>query len=111
MFYMILAIASTGCSSTASNLDTTNLDLVKENHAEIKKGSEKFILDSYIIPFERPYYVLIRNDKNTSISADVAHSIAQEYIKPRGCTTPISLRNDLDRKNSNSSQWIIGIDC
>ncbi len=107
----ICALTLTACAANSSNIDTSHLNLVKENHAEINANGNKYIIDSYIIPFQQPYYILIRNDKNTPITSDIAHSIAEQYIKPRGCTTTISRRIDLDKSNNDHTQWIIGIEC
>lgn len=72
---------------------------------------QAYILDSYIAPFQRPYYVLVRKSSNKPLTVDEASSVAAPYIKSRGCTTPLSRRSDLDKTNANKTQWLIGIEC
>ena len=98
-------------SSSSDEIDTSRLDLVDENHAEITREGQTYILDSYIVVFQRPYYILVRKSSNQPLTVDEASSIAAEYIKPRGCTTPLSRRVDLDKSNKDKTQWLIGIEC
>lgn len=77
----------------------------------IGKGGEDYVLDSYIVLFERPYYIHVRKVSGTSLAMDEAASIAAEYIGPRGCTTPISRMPDLDQVNAAQTQRLIGIAC
>jgi hypothetical protein len=107
----IAILTISACASSPSRIDTSWLSLVEENHAEITKGGEIYILDSYIVLFQRPYYILVRKSSNEPITENEALSTAVEYIKPRGCTTPISRRTDLDKSNTNKTQWLIGIEC
>lgn len=93
------------------SIDTSHLSLVEENRAQITKNGATYDLDTYIISFQRPYYVLVRHNPNKSMELNEVHPIATEYIKTRGCTTPISRRTDLDRSNSTKTQWLIGIEC
>jgi len=95
----------------AGTIDTSRLSLVDENHAEISKNDEVYILDSYIILFERPYYIHVRKLSDTPLTGDEASSIAVEYIEPRGCTTPVARRSDLDQVNTEETQWLIGVEC
>jgi len=103
--------SSPGRASSPSKIDTSQLNLVEENHAEITKEGETYILDSYIVLFQRPYYVLVRKSSNEPLTKDEASTIAVEYIEPRGCTTPISRRTDLDKSNIDKTEWLIGIEC
>ncbi|MDR2365330.1 MAG: hypothetical protein LBD68_05680 [Zoogloeaceae bacterium] len=107
----IAILTISACATSPSGIDTSRLSLVKENHAEITKEGEIYVLDSYIVFFQRPYYILVRKSSNEPLTKDEASSIAVEYIKPRGCTTPISRRTDLDKSNTNRTQWLIGIEC
>lgn len=92
-------------------VDTHRLRLVEENHAEVTRGEQRYTVDSYIMPFQQPYYVLVRSAAHQPIKKQEAASIAVEYIAPRGCTTPISRREDLDDANADETQWLIGIEC
>ncbi|MGC4060794.1 MAG: hypothetical protein QM749_08065 [Aquabacterium sp.] len=113
-FKIIAAIAASAlsaCASAPSRIDTSRLSLVEENHAEMTKEGQTYILDSYIIPFQRPYYILVRKTSSQPLSVNEASSVAVDYIKPRGCTTPLSRRTDLDTSNSSQTQWLIGVEC
>ena len=102
----------TGCATGGSaSIDTSRLSLVKENRAQTTKNGTTYDLDTYIVLFQRPYYVLVRQKSNKNMELSEAVSIATDYIKTRGCTTPISRRADLDRFNSTKTQWLIGIEC
>jgi len=105
-----LALAGTS-RAAAEDLDTGKLVPVTENHATLVVDKVAYTLDSYIVLFEQPYYVKLRRDDGKPVDADLAARIAQDYIQPRGCTAPLSRRKDLDRSNSNHSQWLIGIQC
>ncbi len=108
----LLFVAITGCATGGgASIDTSRLSLVKENQAQITKSGAVYDLDTYIVLFQRPYYVLVRKNPNKSMELSEAVSVATEYIKPRGCTTPINRRVDLDRSNSSKTQWLIGIEC
>lgn len=98
-------------ASNSSRNNTSRLVLVSENHAEISKEGQTYILDTYIVLFQQPYYILVRKSSNQPITEDEALSIAVEYIKPRGCTAPPSRRADLDKSNIDKTQWLIGIEC
>lgn len=99
------------CATGAGNIDTSRLSLVEENHAEVAKNGTMYVLDTYIVPFQRPYYVYVKQVANKSIENSEATAIAIDYIKPRGCTTPATRRPALDRSNSTKTQWLIGIEC
>jgi hypothetical protein len=108
---LALVLAFPACATAPANIDTRRLSHVEENHAEISHGGKTYILDSYIILFQRPYYVLVRESTHQPLTLIEAESIAIDYIKPRGCTTPISRRVDLDKFNLGKTQWLIGIEC
>lgn len=100
-----------GYAAATDNVDTRKLTLVEENHAVLTIDNVGYTLDSYIIMFQQPYYVKVRRDDGKPMQVEEAVKIAKEYIQPRGCSEPISRRTDLDRFNSDKSQWLIGILC
>ena len=106
----ITASSTLGCASN-KNMDTSNLVLVKENHATIAKHGNSYILDSYIILFQQPYYITVKRNDKKPISLAEASEIAEEYIQPRGCTEPIARRPDLNKSNADKTQWLIGVEC
>ena len=106
-----VTFSSVGFASNTETLNTKNLTLVEENHAIISKNEKNYILDSYIIMFQQPYYITVKRDDNKPITLNEAAEVAIEYIKPRGCTTPLSRRQDLDKFTSDKSQWLIGVEC
>ena len=109
--FSTLIFAVYGSVSAAGRIDTSRLNLVEENHAELEIAGEVHVLDTYIILFERPYYIHVRKLSGTPLSEGEAASIAAEYIAPRGCTTPLARRGDLDQSNADKTQWLIGIEC
>lgn len=100
-----------GSASAVDDVDIRKLTYVGENHANLTINKVAYTLDSYIIVFQQPYYVKVRRDDNKPMTLDEAVKVAKEYIKPRGCTEPLTRRKDLDRVNSDKSQWLIGISC
>lgn len=105
----ITASSILGC--TSNSIDTNHLVFVKENHATIAKDGNSYILDSYIVPFQQPYYITVKRNDNKPVSLAEASEIAEEYIKPRGCTEPLARRPDLDKSNTDKTQWLIGVEC
>ena len=95
----------------ADGIDTSNLTLVSENHAELTIGGVDYVLDSYIVLFQRPYYIRVIRDDGKPIEKPTAIDVAREYIETRGCTDPLERRPQLDQKNSDESEWLIGIAC
>lgn len=108
---MVVALALSACAANPSQIDTRRLSYVEENHAEIVVNNKAYILDSYIVPFQRPYYVLVKAAAKNALTKSEAEAVAVEYIKPRGCTTPLSRRADLDRSSSDKTSWLIGVEC
>ncbi|PNK60780.1 hypothetical protein A6J60_007740 [Psychrobacter sp. FDAARGOS_221] len=90
---------------------TYDLSLVEENHLETKLAGDTYILDTFIVPFEQPYYVLVRRTDEKRISKNAAELIAETYIQPRGCTEPLKRREDLDKQNAKGSVHLVGIEC
>lgn len=107
----VITSALISACATTSAIDTSKLSLVKENHAEMIFEGQRYILDSFIKPFQRPYYVAVSSAEKVAIDKNAAIEIAKKYIKPRGCTTPISLRPDLNQSNAEKNKWLIGIEC
>ena len=99
----------------ASSLNAQNrnkkLTLVEENHAEISVKGIKYILDSYIVLFENPFYITIQREDKAPIEYQEAVDISIGYIRPRGCNSPLERLPDLDRHNEDKTKWIIGISC
>lgn len=100
-----------GCANTNGLQIGDNLHLVEENHAEIQQDGVTYILDSYIVLFEQPYYITLQRRDGQPVSLEQAEKIAIEYIKPRGCTEPPVRLPKLDRHNGDKSAWMIGINC
>ena len=111
MVLIVSSLLGACATTTTSRIDTSQLSIVKENHAEITIDKVDYILDSYIILFQRPYYITVSRSDNAAIEKDIAVAVASEYIKPRGCTTPLSRRPDLDQNNADKTQWLIGVEC
>jgi len=88
------------------------LTLVDENRAKITANAREYALDSYVVPFEQPYYIHIRALDGKPLELNEAQKIAAEYIAPRGCTSPLKRRADLDRYDQNdASQAVLGFEC
>ena len=99
------------CSTNHSQaiLLDRQLSKVDENHHEMIIDGNKIVLDSYIKLFQRPYYIVLKSEK--PLTQTQAEQVAVEYIQPRGCTSPIKRRPDLDKNNANQTQWLIGVEC
>lgn len=106
-----LCISCMSYAAPAEDVDTSSLTFVDENHVNLTINKVAYTLDSFIVPFEQPYYVRVKRDDSKPLTLEQAVAIAEEYIQPRGCTEPLVRREDLDKFNSNKSQWIIGIAC
>ena len=90
---------------------SSELVLVEENHARLTFNGTTYLLDSYIVVFEQPYYISLHREDGLAIDAADAERIAINYIKPRGCTSPLIRRPDLDQRSANNTWWIIGVAC
>ncbi|WP_230655624.1 hypothetical protein [Psychrobacter sp. I-STPA10] len=100
---------STSADSTQSTALAKDLLKVDENHAVLSYDNVPYVLDSFIIPFAQPYYILIQRQDKQLFDKNTATKIAIDYIKPRGCTVPLQRRSELDKQNSNGSQYLIGV--
>ncbi|QVM93699.1 hypothetical protein JYG34_12040 [Pseudomonas entomophila] len=105
---MVSALA--GCA-TQDTLDTRHLTRFDDYHANLDSNGVRYTLDSYIIPFQNPFYISVQRDDGKPLSVSEAANVAQPYIEPRGCTAPVVRRADLDRSNGAKTQWLIGIEC
>ena len=94
-----------------SSLIERNWVKVDENHTELSHAGRSYVLDTYIVMFQQPYYIHVRaKDQQSLASADLLE-MASEYIKPRGCTQPLERRSDLDRSNADSTELVLGFQC
>ncbi|VVM46090.1 hypothetical protein PS623_00501 [Pseudomonas fluorescens] len=99
-----------GCAGN-DHLDTNRLTKVDENHANLEANGARYTLDSYIIPFNQPYFISVQRDDGKPLTIAEAAAVAQPYIETRGCTQPVARRPDLDKSNAAKTQWIVGIEC
>ncbi|STZ63270.1 Uncharacterised protein [Moraxella lacunata] len=83
----------------------------RDYHAKVTYGDRIYLLDSYVVPLEQPFYIHVRTADGTAIMADTAVKIAISYITPKGCTEPLVRRADLDKSTNDKSEWIIGVAC
>lgn len=102
---------TTVSASTQSTVLAKGLMKVDENHAVLRYDNVPYVLDSFIIPFAQPYYILIQRQDKQPFDKNTATKIAIDYIKPRGCTTPLQRRSELDKQNSKGSQYLVGVAC
>ena len=85
--------------------------LVEENRAEVSHDGAIYLLNTYIVIFEQPYYITVERTDGHIVDINVAEKIAVEYIKPRGCTQEPERRADLDQKNEKQTKVVIGVAC
>ena len=105
------AVSSTAPTSQTEAALTRGLTLVDENHHVTTIGPDRYILDSYIIPFQQPYYILVRKQNGAPFIKHAAEVVAIDYIKPRGCTEPLKRRPDLDKQSADATHYLIGVTC
>jgi len=85
--------------------------LVEENKAKINHGNVSYVLNTYIVMFEQPYYITVEREDGEVVNLDAAEKMALKYIQPRGCTEPLERRGDLDQKNEEQTKVVIGVAC
>jgi hypothetical protein len=85
--------------------------LVEENRAEVTHDEVLYVLNTYIVMFEQPYYITVERADGELVDLSVAEQMALEYIEPRGCTEPLVRREDLDQKNEMQTKIVIGVAC
>lgn len=83
----------------------------KDYHAQVKQGDATYLLDSYVVILQQPFYIHVRTTDAKAIDLNTAQSLAVAYIEPRGCTEPLVRRADLDKSTADGSEWIIGVSC
>ena len=105
------AASSTALASQTEAALTRGLTLVDENHHVTIIGPDRYVLDSYIIPFQQPYYILVRKQSGAPFIKHAAEVVAIDYIKPRGCTEPLKRRPDLDKQSADATHYLIGVTC
>lgn len=105
------SILSAPCLAARSPLIDRNWVMVDENHAELEQGSRNYVVDSYIVMFQQPYYIHIRAEDGQKLDAASVEGLAADYIKPRGCTEPLQRRSDLDRSGSDAAEVVFGFQC
>lgn len=84
---------------------------VDENYKVIEKNGVNYIFNTYIVMFEQPYYITVERKDGLKVDLNTVEKMAIEYIKPRGCTTPLERRKDLDRHNKDMTKLVIGVAC
>lgn len=87
------------------------LTIIAKNHAIVIYNKIKYIMDTYVVMFENPYYVFIERADSKPITNKEAINISKDYIKDKGCTEPIKLMPNLNQHNRDNTMWIIGISC
>ncbi|MNM30585.1 hypothetical protein D3C81_411480 [compost metagenome] len=113
--FIVLALLALPLLSAPANagegLLARNWSKVDENHAELERAGRTYVLDSYIVLFEQPYYIHVRAKDGQALDATDAETLAAEYIQPRGCTQPLERRKDLDRSNGDGTERVLGFQC
>ena len=108
-----LAAVALLCSTAAAgqSLIAKNWMKVEENHAQLQHEGQDYVLDSYVVPFQQPYYIHVRAKDTQAWETDDLLDMVSEYIKPRGCTQALERRSDLDRSNAEGNERILGFQC
>ncbi len=110
---VIIAAALLSASSVAADIGLVERNWVKvdENHAEVSHAGRDYVLDTYIVMFQQPYYIHVRAKDTQAWETDDLLDMVSEYIKPRGCTQALERRSDLDRSNAEGNERILGFQC
>ncbi|MCJ8326595.1 MAG: hypothetical protein MJK08_05775 [Campylobacterales bacterium] len=107
---IVMLMALSASSLNAKN-EGNKLTLVKENHAELTFKGVKYILNSYIVILKNPYYLTLEREDNAPIKYQATIETSIDYIKPRGCTSPLKRLPNLDRHSEDNTKGMIGISC
>lgn len=107
---VLLATLSASAGAAEPVIDRSWLK-VDENHAVLNHDGADYVLDSYIVMFQQPYYIHVRLKEGQPVDLAKAEAIAADYIKPRGCTQPLERRADLDRSNAGGTERVLGFQC
>ncbi|MCL7714826.1 hypothetical protein [Stenotrophomonas mori] len=102
---------SAPADAAAPDLVSANWIRVEENHAVLSSEGRDYLFDSYIVPFEQPYYIHVRARDGGALERAQAERLAEDYIRPRGCTQPLQRRPDLDAGDPAEGVLVLGIQC
>ncbi|MFT7387264.1 MAG: hypothetical protein ACI8VC_000504 [Candidatus Endobugula sp.] len=78
---------------------------------KIEKNGVVYYADSFLEVFKAPYYISVTRKDKSPMSLQEAEDIAVPYIKPKGCTSPIVRKQELDRYTEDKTRWLIGVEC
>ena len=106
-----VALKKSATLTSADSQLTKGLMHIDDNHAVLTVGPDTYLLDSFVIPFAQPYYILVRKQDGKPFIKHAAEVVAIDYIKPRGCTEPLVRRPDLDKQSADASHYLIGVAC
>ncbi|GEM_PF-5445400 len=106
-----------GCVSQNANANiyerskfaTDNMMLVEENHVVMQVSGNEITLDSYVVPFRNPYYIVLKATK--PIAKKDAEALAVKYILPRGCTSKLYRLPFLDKTDGTQKHYMFGVSC
>ena len=104
-------LLSTPCLAARSTLIDRTWAPVSENHAELEHDGRHYVLDTYIVMFQQPYYIHVRAKDGKPLDAAALVGMASDYITPRGCTEPLQRRSDLDRSSGDGTDVVLGFQC
>ena len=68
-------------------------------------------LQTVIVQFEQPYYVLVRQTDEKRISRNVAALIGETYFQTCGCTEPLVRCANLGKENTTAPIHLVGLAC
>lgn len=106
-----IALKKTASLTAADSQLTKGLMHIDDNHAVLTVAPDTYLLDSFVVPFAQPYYILVRKQDGKPFIKHAAEVVAIDYIKPRGCTEPLVRRPDLDKQSADASHYLIGVAC
>ncbi len=74
----------------------------------------RYDMRTYVVPFERPYYITVRSARRTLTfdqDSRSASAAAAAYISTRGCDGNLSRLSSQDKYDSANEVWTIVISC